>query len=55
MGKGMGEDFLDEECCPNCGHFTDGEDICPNCGAILKHDGDFGDFEESDGSLDDDL
>lgn len=52
----MAQEFtVDEEFCPNCGHFTEGEDVCPNCGAILKHEDEFGEFQEDESSVDDDF
>lgn len=52
----MTQDFVeDEEFCPNCGHFTEGESVCPNCGAVLKHDDEFGAFQDDEGSMDDDF
>lgn len=52
----MAEDIIgEEEFCPNCGHFLEGEEICPNCGAILKHNDEFGDFQDDDSSFDDDF
>lgn len=39
----------EEDNCPNCGQYTEGESICPNCGAVLGEDDD-----ELDGFDDDD-
>lgn len=52
----MTADFIEEEeFCPNCGHFTEGEDVCPNCGAILKHNDEFGDFQDDETASDDEF
>jgi tRNA(Ile2) C34 agmatinyltransferase TiaS len=52
----MAQEFLEEEeCCPNCGHLTEGAGTCQNCGAILKPDDEFGSFHDDDSSLDDDF
>lgn len=40
----------EEEACPNCGQFTEGESICPNCGAVLGED----DEDELEGFDDED-
>lgn len=52
----MGSESLgEEEFCPNCGHFLEGEEICPNCGAVLKHDSEFGEFNEDENGFDDEF
>lgn len=48
----------EEENCPNCGQYTEGESICPNCGAILGKDDDddldgFDDDDEDDDDFED--
>ena len=48
-----------EEYCPNCGQYTEGESTCPNCGAVLgsnnSSDDEFDGFhEDSEGNLDED-
>ncbi len=52
------EDGNNEEFCPNCGQYTEGESTCPNCGAVLGSNGGDGEFdgfhEDSEGNLDED-
>jgi len=53
----MAQEFTieEEEFCPNCGHLTEGGSTCPNCGVILKPENELGNFQDDEGTFDDEF